>query len=318
MASDMQRQCNDHGTRHQAHARRARRAAQATRLGPAARSGSSHDPRPAAHDRRGAVRASLRRRSPLPWSATRQRGAPRHASRRLPPSRRVGLVAPPLRRRGRSAMVWHIAVVVAILASGYDLFLRVRAQRRQQVPGGTDELTRLENRRAFYELAGREFERARRYQHPFTIAYFDLDDFREVSRLLPQQVGDEMLRLVGGAARSSVRGSDVVARLGGDQFALLLPEAGPEAAGAAVKKLQQTLLELAEVTCLQPAESLEAAIGAADRLLHGAKAAGRDTFWSEVIMPQPIEGFEPTRLRRAYRVPPGFDLPMPPPLDRPR
>ena len=227
-------------------------------------------------------------------------------------------------------MVWHIVVVVAVLASGYDLFLRVRAQRRQQVPGGTDELTRLENRRAFYELAGREFERARRYQHPFTIAYFDLDDFREVSRLLPQQVGDEMLRLVGGAARSSVRGSDVVARLGGDQFALLLPEAGPEAAGAAVQKLQQTLQELAEetglpltvcggvVTCLQPAESLEAAIGAADRLLHGAKAAGRDTFWSEVIMPQPIEGFEPTRLRRAYRVPPGFDLPMPPPLDRPR
>src|SRR5438105_4500860 len=217
MASDMQRQRNDNGTRHQAHARRARRAAQATRLGPAARSGSPHDPRPAAHDRRGAVRASLRRRSPLPWSATRQRGATRHASRRLPPSRRVGLVAPPLRRRGRSAMVWHIAVVVAILASGYDLFLRVRAQRRQRVPGGTDELTQLENRRAFYELAGRE-----------------------------------------------------------------------------------------------------AAIGAADRLLHGAKAAGRDTFWSEVIMPQPIEGFEPTRLRRAYRVPPGFDLPMPPPLDRPR
>src|SRR5207245_10241845 len=99
------------------------------------------------------------------------------------------------------------------------------------------------------------------------------------------------------------------------------------AAGAAVKKLQQTLQELSEatglpltvsggvVTCLQPAESLEAAIGAADRLLHGAKAAGRDTFWSEVIMPQPIEGFEPTRLRAAYRGPPGFDIPMRHPPD---
>ena len=227
-------------------------------------------------------------------------------------------------------MAWHIVVVVVLLATGYDVYLRVRALRRERAQSGTDELAWLESRRAFYELAGREFERARRYQHPFTIAYFDLDDFREVSRLFPYQVGDEMLRLVGGAARSSVRGSDVVARLGGDQFALLLPEAGPEAAGAAVKKLQQTLQELAEetglpltvsggvVTCLQPAESLEAAIGAADRLLHGAKAAGRDTFWSEVIVPQPIEGFEPTRLRRAYRVPPGFDLPMPPPLDRPR
>src|SRR2546429_8124539 len=110
-------------------------------------------------------------------------------------------------------MVWHIAVVVAILASGYDLFLRVRAQRRQQVPGGTDELTRLENRRAFYEVAGREVERARRYQHPFTIAYFDPDDFREVSRPFPLQVGDEMLRLGGGAARSSGRGGGGGARL---------------------------------------------------------------------------------------------------------
>jgi diguanylate cyclase (GGDEF)-like protein len=227
-------------------------------------------------------------------------------------------------------MVWHIVVVVVMLAIGYDLYLRVRSLRRERRQRVNDELTWLESRRAFYELAGREFERARRYHHPFTIAYFDLDDFREVSRLFPHQVGDEMLRLVGGAAHSSVRASDVVARLGGDQFALLLPEAGPEAAGAAVKKLQQTLQELSEetglpltvsggvVTCLQPAESLEAAIGAADRLLHGAKAVGRDTFWSEVIMPQPIEGFEPTRLRRAQRVPPGFDIPMPPHRDRPR
>jgi len=226
-------------------------------------------------------------------------------------------------------MIWHIAVVVAILATGCDLYLRSRTLRRERAQGRRDELTRLENRRAFYELAGREFERARRYQHPFTIAYFDLDDFREVSRLFPHQVGDEMLRLVAAAARHSVRASDVVARLGGDQFALLLAEASPEAAGAVVEKVQQTLQELSEatglpltvsggvVTCLQPAESLEAAIGAADRLLHGAKAAGRDTFWSEVIMPQPIEAFEPTRLRRAYRVPPGFDMPMPPPRDRP-
>jgi diguanylate cyclase (GGDEF)-like protein len=227
-------------------------------------------------------------------------------------------------------MAWHIAVVVAILTTGYDLYLRVRALGRARALRGRDELTRLEDRRAFYELAGREFERARRYEHPFTIAYFDLDDFQEVSHLFPHQVGDEMLRLVAAAARRSVRASDVVARLGGDQFALLLAETGSEAAGAAVKKLQQTLRELSDetglpltvcggvVTCVQPAESLEAAIGAADRLLLGAKAAGRDTFWSEVIVPQPIEGFEPTRLRRAHRVPPGFDLPMPPPRDRAR
>src|SRR5256885_14076907 len=138
-------------------------------------------------------------------------------------------------------MVWHIAVVLVILTTGCDLYLRVRAARRQRAQGGTDDLTRLENRLAFYELAGREFERARRYAHPFTIAYFDLDDFREVSHLFPHQVGDEMLRLVAGAARHSVRGSDVVARLGGDQFALLLAEAGPAAARGAGGKVAGNL-----------------------------------------------------------------------------
>src|ERR1041385_4777392 len=200
-------------------------------------------------------------RPPLGHSATHRGRAPYHSSRRLPPHRRVGLVAPPPRRRSDSGtsvachdtgMAWHIVLIVVLLATGYDLYLRVRARRQERAQGGTDDLARLESRRAFYELAGREFERARRYQHPFTIAYFDLDDFREVSRLFPHQVGDEMLRLVGGAARSAVRGSDVVARLGGDQFALLLPEAGPEAAGAAVKKLQRTLQQLAEETGLPP------------------------------------------------------------------
>src|SRR2546430_1477682 len=71
------------------------------------------------------------------------------------------------------------------------------------------------------------------------------------------------------------------------------------------------------VPSLKPGGGLGGAMGGADRLLHGAKAGGRDTFWSEAIMPQPIEGFEPTGLRRAYRVPPGFDMPMPPPRDSP-
>ena len=70
------------------------------------------------------------------------------------------------------------------------------------------------------------------------------------------------------------------------------------------------------VTCLPPAESLDAAVSAADRLLSGAKGAGPDTIWTEVIVPQPIEGFEPMRLRRALRQPPAFELPMPPPFSR--
>src|SRR6266550_229602 len=209
-------------------------------------------------------------------------------------------------------MTWHTVVIAVLaLALACDLYLRGRALLKAH-GGAGGRLTWNENRKAFYELAGREFERARRYAHPFTLGYFDLDDYTEVAE----------------SARRSIRASDVVARLGGDSFAVLLPEAGPEAADMVIRKLQksvraastETALPLSisggVVTCLQPTESLEAVIGAADRLLSGAKGAGNDTFWCEVIAPQPLEAFEPARLRRPFRLPPGFDLPMPPPLRR--
>jgi hypothetical protein len=112
--------------------------------------------------------------------------------------------------------------------------------------------------------------------------------------------------------------------LGGDEFALLLNEAGSEAGSAVIEKLRAALRELTRgtglpltisggvVTCLQPAESLEAVIGTADQLLYAAKHAGKDTFWREVVAPQPLEGFEPARLRRPWRLPPKFELPLPP------
>src|SRR6266700_3684873 len=139
-------------------------------------------------------------------------------------------------------MAWNIAVVAALLlALGYIGFLHYRVYRRERALTRTDDLTHVENRRAFYEDAGREFERARRYNHPFTLAYFDVDDFKEVSDRFGHQLGDGILRLVAETARESVRASDLVARLGADQFALLLPEAGADAASAVIRKLQEAL-----------------------------------------------------------------------------
>jgi len=226
-------------------------------------------------------------------------------------------------------MAWHIVVIAVLaLAVAWDLYLRGRALLKERGRARTGMLAWSENRRAFYELAGREFERARRYDHPFTLGYFDLDDYQEVAERFSYLAAEEMLQLVAESARRSIRASDVVARLGGDTFALLLPEAGPDAADAVIRKLQRSVRDESRetalplsisggvVTCLQPAESLEAVIGAADRLLSGAKGAGNDTFWCEVIAPQPLEAFEPARLRRPFRLPPGFDMPMPPPLRR--
>src|SRR5256885_3603099 len=196
-------------------------------------------------------------------------------------------------------MTWHTVVIAVLaLALACDLYLRGRAWFRQGRQAG-GRLTWNENRRAFYELAGREFERARRYDHPFTLGYFDLDDYTEVAERFSPLTAEEMLRLVAASARSSIRASDMVARLGGDTFAVLLPEAGPEAADAVIRKLQRSVREASRetalplaisggvVTCLQPAESLEAVIGAADRLLARGKRVGGDTISGEVIAPQP-------------------------------
>jgi len=222
-------------------------------------------------------------------------------------------------------MAWQ-TVVIAVLALALpcDLYLRGRAWLRGRARARIGVPTWNENRREFYQLAAKEFERARRYDHPFTLGYFDLDDYQEVAERVGLLTAEEMLRLVAESARRSIRASDVVARLGGDTFAVLLPEAGPEAADAVIRKLQRSVREALRetalplaisggvVTCLQPAESLEAVIGAADRLLAGAKSVGDDTIWCEVIAPQPLEAFEPARLRRPFRLPPGFDMPMPP------
>src|SRR5947207_10659844 len=174
-------------------------------------------------------------------------------------------------------MTWHTVVIAVLaLALACDLYLRGRAWFRQRRNAG-GRLTWNENRRAFYELAGREFERARRYDHPFTLGYFDLDDYTEVAERFSPLTAEGMLRLVAESARSSIRASDVVARLGGDSFAVLLPEAGPEAADTVIRKVQQsaraasteTALPLSISrgvgTCLQPTERLQALIGAADR-----------------------------------------------------
>jgi len=226
-------------------------------------------------------------------------------------------------------MAWHTVVIAVLaLALACDLYLRGRTLLKERGRARAGTLTWHENRRAFYEFAGTEFERARRHDHPFTLGYFDLEDYKEVADRFSLLTAEGMLRLVAESARCSIRASDVVARLGGDSFAILLPEAGPEAADTVIRKLQQSVRQASHetalplsisggvVTCLQPAESLEAVIGAADRLLSGAKGAGNESFWCEVIAPQPLEAFEPARLRRAFRLPPGFDLPMPPPLRR--
>jgi diguanylate cyclase (GGDEF)-like protein len=100
-----------------------------------------------------------------------------------------------------------------------------------------DSLTECANRRAFDELAESELRRCRRYAHPLTCVYVDVDDLKLVNDTYGHDQGDALLRTIAALLRDNVRETDVVARLGGDEFCVLLAETDARAAEVVTTKL---------------------------------------------------------------------------------
>jgi len=105
-----------------------------------------------------------------------------------------------------------------------------------------DNLTGAVNSRFFYLLAQKELDRLQRYQHVFSLAYIDLDNFKTVNDHWGHATGDEVLRVVVHYIQQHIRRPDVLGRIGGDEFALLLPEANGDMAKAVCTKLRTELL----------------------------------------------------------------------------
>src|SRR5205823_5567645 len=123
-----------------------------------------------------------------------------------------------------------------------QLELRLSLTREKQL-ARVDSLTGVSNRRALYEVLQRERNRAARNSRPLTIAYIDLDNFKEVNDSFGHQAGDSVLMTVANVMSRNLRGADFVARLGGDEFAIALPETGSEAARQVITKLHTLLME---------------------------------------------------------------------------
>jgi diguanylate cyclase (GGDEF)-like protein len=151
-----------------------------------------------------------------------------------------------------------------------------------------DSLTGAVNGRYFMELIQVEIERASRYRRPFTLVYFDIDDFKQVNDRFGHNSGDTVLRTVATVTKTHLRATDTVTRLGGDEFAVLLPETDPEAARAAVTKMRSTLLEqmgrdgwpvtfsMGVLTCLGAAQGPDALLKLVDGLIsHQEKREGQ-------------------------------------------
>jgi diguanylate cyclase (GGDEF)-like protein len=88
----------------------------------------------------------------------------------------------------------------------------------------TDSLTNLYNRRGIYELGRREIERARRFGRPLTAIMFDLDSFKQVNDRYGHNIGDQVLRTISDRVNRNIREVDILGRLGGDEFIIILSE----------------------------------------------------------------------------------------------
>lgn len=193
---------------------------------------------------------------------------------------------------------WADSVITPILDSsasvrGFSVIVRDATwrkqldQRRDELMAQirhlarSDDLTGLPNRRRFHEELDRELARSRRSETPLCVAMVDLDGFKGYNDRLGHLAGDDLLASTANAWSGAVRETDMLARYGGDEFAVILPECPLDEAGAVLERLRAATPEpvtcSAGIACAGSGDSAETLIRRADVALYRAKRSGRDT-----------------------------------------
>jgi diguanylate cyclase (GGDEF)-like protein len=188
-----------------------------------------------------------------------------------------------------NAIVWLAFFLLATFVIAQLKMLHARERELARV----DDLTRVATRVAFYEFATAEINRARRFKLATTLAYVDLDSFKEVNDRSGHAIGDMVLITVAQSMQNSIRHTDMVARMGGDEFALILPNTNTDAARQILDKLLKLLTEsmrqnqwrvtfsVGAVTFAAPPESVHQMIKRADELMYSVKQSGKNRLQHE-------------------------------------
>ncbi len=179
-------------------------------------------------------------------------------------------------------------VIISILLS----LIRDKLDKEEQY-ADTDYLTGLHNSRAFYEKIDEESTRSRRYGHPFTIAYIDLDNFKYVNDTFGHNAGDAVLKAIADFFKMHIRKSDVISRIGGDEFACLFPETDYEMSEAIIRKMLPGLKEsmdknswpitfsIGMISYMKPMATSRDMIKAVDDLMYNIKKQGKNNIVHE-------------------------------------
>lgn len=163
-----------------------------------------------------------------------------------------------------------------------------RALQEQTELAQIDPLTRASNRRHFYRMAEHELALAYRHRHALSVVLLDLDDFKSINDRFGHAVGDELLREVAQAMRTTLRATDVLARHGGEEFVVLLPHTDSASAGLVAEHLRAAVSACristgavapttsAGVATARDGDTIDSLVRRADQAMYAAKALGRD------------------------------------------
>ena len=190
------------------------------------------------------------------------------------------------------APLYEAGKVKGLVGISTDITQHKNLERRLAHMAYTDYLTGLPNRSYFFEMAQKEFARARRYGEPLAIAMIDLDHFKLVNDTYGHEVGDMVLKEVARVCRVTLRESDLIGRIGGEEFAVLWPNADRAHASDAAERLRaaidiaklplehglpvQFTASLGVATITEADANIDVILHRADKALYEAKAAGRN------------------------------------------
>lgn len=181
----------------------------------------------------------------------------------------------------------HVQDVSLIRIYVVDITQRKRNEEEIRLLATTDSLTGLINRREFTRILISEIERAKRYKTPLSFIMYDIDHFKRVNDTFGHDTGDHVLQAVTGVVTENVRITDRVARWGGEEFMVLMPQSNLAAAKSAAEKLRQAIAQYRfdkvdvitvsfGVTELKPQDDSNSFLNRVDDVLYQAKRLGRN------------------------------------------
>ena len=200
----------------------------------------------------------------------------------------TGVITIPSRGISILVIIWNATILLGFFLVSTILLANLqRSLGRERKLARTDYLTGILNSRAFHEQANIEIARAKRSNKPFTIAYFELANFKEIYHHFGQAEGEKVLHFIGRELSRYLRVTDVIGRMGGEEFIILFSETDQQNAYSVIarlyvlltaevhKKKWPIMISMGVLTCNDTAIELDKVLHEIDKMMYGAKRSGK-------------------------------------------